>query len=96
MTNVPESFLAKEAGMAYATVAMVTDYDCWREAHCTVGEIMEAMRGNGRNAQRLIRELAPRIAGNKFEYPRENAAGLMGDPEGLPPEKRRILDVLLS
>ncbi len=33
MTNVPEAFLAKEAGIAYATIAMVTDYDCWKEEH---------------------------------------------------------------
>ena len=49
MTGVPESYLAKEAGMAYATMAMVTDFDCWKEEPCNVEAIMEVMNKNGEN-----------------------------------------------
>ena len=54
MTNVPEAFLAKEAGMAYSTIAMITDYDCWKEEHCSVDEIMKVMKGNNEKAQKII------------------------------------------
>jgi 5'-methylthioadenosine phosphorylase len=55
MTNVPEAFLAKEAGLHYATVAMVTDYDCWQEGdHCTLEEIMNTMKSNYVTVNKLI------------------------------------------
>ncbi|PIP91251.1 MAG: S-methyl-5'-thioadenosine phosphorylase [Bdellovibrionales bacterium CG12_big_fil_rev_8_21_14_0_65_38_15] len=59
MTNVPESYLAKEAAIAYATVAMVTDYDCWKEEHCTLEEIMKVMKNNNLNARKLMSKLVP-------------------------------------
>ena len=96
MTNVPESYLAKEAGMAYTTVAMVTDYDCWREEHCTVEEIMRVMLQNNQTAQKLFKTLIPKLAQNKFEYEKENAVGVMTPKEHLSPEKQEILEVLLS
>lgn len=64
MTNVPESYLAKEANIAYATVAMVTDYDCWKEEHCTVEEIMKVMKNNNANARKLMTVLLPQLAAN--------------------------------
>lgn len=64
MTNVPESYLAKEAGIAYATVAMVTDYDCWKEEHCTLEEIMKVMKNNNANARKLVAKIVPELAAN--------------------------------
>lgn len=64
MTNVPESYLAKEANIAYATVAMVTDYDCWKEEHCTVEEIMKVMKNNNANARKLMTVLLPMLSAN--------------------------------
>ncbi len=48
MTNMPEAKLAREAELPYASIAMVTDYDCWRaeEAHVEVGEIVRVMHAN--------------------------------------------------
>ncbi len=96
MTNVPESYLAKEAGMAYTTVAMVTDYDCWKEEHCTVEEILKVMVQNNKKTQKLIKALVPRLIQNKFEYEKENIIGVMTPRENLSTEKQKILDVLLS
>ncbi len=62
MTNVPEAYLAKEAGIAYATIAMVTDYDCWKEEHCTLEEIMKVMKNNNTNARRLVAKIVPDLA----------------------------------
>src|SRR5277367_2907987 len=58
MTNLTEAKLAREAELCYATVAMITDYDCWHPAHAsvTVTEIIENLTRNAVNAQNVIRE----------------------------------------
>ena len=96
MTNVPESYLAKEAGMAYATVAMVTDYDCWKEEHCTLDEIMKVMQENNKNAHKLIVELIPELEKNKFDYKKENLEAILTPPERLTAEQKEIIKTLQS
>lgn len=96
MTNVPESYLAKEAGMAYATVAMVTDYDCWKEEHCSVQEIMEVMKSNYLSAQKLVSEVIPSLVRQPLEYVKENEYAVMTDQKLLTPEHRQILEVVLG
>jgi 5'-methylthioadenosine phosphorylase len=63
MTNMPEAKLAREAEMCYATVAMVTDFDCWHpdHDHVTVGAIIAVMQDNANKARDLIRNAVPRI-----------------------------------
>ena len=60
MTNMPEAKLAREAEICYATVAMVTDYDCWHPEHGSVDikEILQVLQGNSQKAQRLVARLA--------------------------------------
>jgi 5'-methylthioadenosine phosphorylase len=60
MTNMPEAKLAREAEICYATVAMVTDYDCWHDEHADVdvASVIQVMKGNTEKAQRLILSLA--------------------------------------
>jgi 5'-methylthioadenosine phosphorylase len=96
MTNVPEAFLAKEAGMAYATIAMVTDYDCWKEEHCTVDEIMKVMQTNNKNAQKLLKNLIPSLGQNQFEFEKENTYAVMTPVDRLSAEQIEILKVLQS
>ena len=64
MTNMPEAKLAREAELPYATVAMVTDFDCWHPNHesVTVEGVIKVMVENTKNACALIREVLPRIA----------------------------------
>lgn len=61
MTNMPEAKLAREAELCYATVAMVTDYDCWHEAHdaVTVDAVIRVMTANADNARALIQAVVP-------------------------------------
>ena len=61
MTNMPEAKLAREAELCYATVAMVTDYDCWHaeEAHVTVDAILRVLRENAEHARGLVRAVLP-------------------------------------
>ena len=60
MTNMPEAKLALEAGICYASVAMVTDYDCWHPNHenVSVDQIIKTLNENSEKAQRLILELS--------------------------------------
>ena len=62
MTNMPEAKLAREAEICYATVAMVTDYDCWHpdHDHVTVDSIVATLHANADNARALIKAVSPR------------------------------------
>lgn len=96
MTNVPEAYLAKEAGIAYATVAMVTDYDCWKEEHCTVQEIMDVMKSNYVSAQRFIQEVISDLSKNPISFDPENQYAVITDPSLHKPIHKEILEVILK
>jgi 5'-methylthioadenosine phosphorylase len=78
MTNMPEAKLAREAEICYATVAMVTDYDCWHEDHSDVDitDILRVMKGNSEKAGRLIARLAA-------DFPREHEPCPIGSDRAL-------------
>jgi 5'-methylthioadenosine phosphorylase len=61
MTNMPEAKLAREAEMCYATIAMVTDFDCWHEEHdhVDVASVLKVMQGNSANARALLKRVIP-------------------------------------
>jgi 5'-methylthioadenosine phosphorylase len=63
MTNMPEAKLAREAELHYATVAMVTDYDCWHEdhEHVTVDAVVRVMTENAARARALVRHAVPLV-----------------------------------
>ncbi|MDB4665486.1 S-methyl-5'-thioadenosine phosphorylase [Verrucomicrobia bacterium] len=63
MTNLGEAKCAREAEIAYATMAMVTDYDAWNEDHdhVTVEQVIEYLQRNASTARRLVRAVIPRI-----------------------------------
>ena len=64
MTNMPEAKLAREAEMCYATVAMVTDYDCWHPGHdaVTVEQVIETLLANADKARALIKAVVPLLS----------------------------------
>jgi 5'-methylthioadenosine phosphorylase len=66
MTNMPEAKLAREAEVCYATVAMVTDYDCWHpdHDHVTVEAIIKVLTENADKARALVKNVAPRVKGD--------------------------------
>ena len=63
MTNMPEAKLAREAELCYATVAMVTDFDCWHpdHEHVTVDAIVKVLLDNADKARSLVRVVAPKL-----------------------------------
>ncbi len=66
MTNLPEAKLAREAEIAYATLALVTDYDCWHPDHdsVTVEMVIGNLQRNAVNAQKVIQETVKRLSKN--------------------------------
>jgi 5'-methylthioadenosine phosphorylase len=64
MTNMPEAKLAREAEMCYATVAMVTDYDCWHDDHdaVTVDAVIKVLLDNADKGRALVKRVAPSLA----------------------------------
>lgn len=65
MTNMPEAKLAREAELPYASIAMVTDYDCWHDGHeaVEVSHILEVMHANAAKAKALVAGLARTLPG---------------------------------
>ena len=63
MTNMPEAKLAREAEIDYASVAMVTDYDCWHEEHdaVTVEQVIRVLLSNADKARSLVKDVLPRL-----------------------------------
>jgi len=66
MTNLPEAKLAREAEICYATVAMVTDYDCWHPGHdaVTVDMVVGHLLANAENAKALVTSVVPLLSGH--------------------------------
>jgi 5'-methylthioadenosine phosphorylase len=65
MTNMPEAKLAREAEICYATVAMVTDYDCWHDdhGHVTVETVVKVLHANADAARALVQRVVPALGG---------------------------------
>jgi 5'-methylthioadenosine phosphorylase len=100
MTNMPEAKLAREAEICYATVAMVTDFDCWHPDHdaVTVQDIIKVLMANAEKAKRLVARLAA-------VFPREHEPCPIGSdraldtaiitaPEARDPELMKKLDAV--
>jgi 5'-methylthioadenosine phosphorylase len=71
MTNMPEARLAREAELCYATVAMVTDYDCWHpdHDHVSVDSIIKILRENAGRGRALVERVAPKLKGRDGACP---------------------------
>ncbi len=67
MTNMPEAKLAREAEINYATVAMVTDFDCWHpdHGHVTVETVIKVLLANADNARQLVRQVVPKLGASR-------------------------------
>ena len=100
MTNMPEAKLAREAELCFATVAMVTDYDCWHpdHDHVEVADIIRVLTENAHHARALLRRLLPELAGRDGPCPEgchralENA--LITAPEARDPALVAKLDAV--
>ncbi|HEY6252311.1 MAG TPA: S-methyl-5'-thioadenosine phosphorylase [Candidatus Angelobacter sp.] len=99
MTNLQEAKLAREAEICYATMAMVTDYDCWHPDHdaVTVEQVVKVLNTNSGNATRVVKQavaLMPKKrsckCGSALQY------AILTDPTKIPPATRQKLSLLVD
>jgi 5'-methylthioadenosine phosphorylase len=100
MTNLQEAKLAREAEISYATLAMVTDYDCWYEGHddVTVEQVIAVMHQNSGNAQKVVKAAVRLMPADMSASPAQTAAkfAIMTDKAMIPAETKKKLDVLFG
>jgi 5'-methylthioadenosine phosphorylase len=100
MTNLTEAKLAREAELCYATVAMVTDYDCWHPHHdaVTVADIIANLTKNAENAARLVQAAVRRLplAERKCGCGHALANALLTDKKAVPAATRERLELLVG
>ncbi|MEP7213170.1 MAG: S-methyl-5'-thioadenosine phosphorylase [Acidobacteriota bacterium] len=100
MTNLQEAKLAREAEIAYATLALVTDYDCWYEGHddVTANMVIEYLNKNVRNAQLILRDAVKRVAAketpNQYREAIKNA--IFTAPEHWPAKTAKKLEAIIG
>jgi len=99
MTNAPEAKLAREAEIALATMAMITDYDCWKveEEPVSAQTVFEHLVANAETAKKILAEAIPRIP-TEPNWPEHGAldTALVTDRKLWPPATRRKLAAILS
>jgi 5'-methylthioadenosine phosphorylase len=99
MTNLQEAKLAREAEMSYATLAMVTDYDCWREGHddVTVDQVIAVMHQNSANAGKVVRAAVAALPkGQKSPYDGVLKFAMMTDKSLIPEATKEKLALLIG
>jgi 5'-methylthioadenosine phosphorylase len=100
MTNLTEAKLAREAELCYATMALVTDYDCWHPDHddVSVDQILEYLRANATMAQKILRASIVRAAGRERTCGCASALkfALITDRSAIPPKTRDDLAPLIG
>jgi 5'-methylthioadenosine phosphorylase len=99
MTALPEAKLAREAEICYATIACVTDYDCWHESHedVAIDMVIYNLQRNADMAKKIVRLAASRIPENRdcvCATALENA--ILTSPELIPPQRKNDLALLIS
>ena len=100
MTNLQEAKLAREAEICYATMALVTDYDCWHESHdvVTVEIVLDYLKKNAKMAQEVLRSSIAGTASRKRECGCANALqyAIITDPSRIPPKVKEDLAPIIG
>ena len=103
MTNVPEAFLAREAQLCYISLAIATDYDCWKEEpnhHASAQDIMALYQTNLSRIRNVLTQFVTMPSSSVVPEPCTCRSALanafMGNPETLTAEQRRLLTFLQS
>jgi len=99
MTNLQEAKLAREAEICYATVAMVTDYDCWRAGHddVTIDQIVAVLHQNAENAAKMVRAaVAAMPKERKCACTTALQFAVLTQPDAIPAATREKLSLLLG
>ncbi len=99
MTNLQEAKLAREAEICYATLAMVTDYDCWREGHddVTVDQIVAVLHQNAENAGKVVKAAVRAMPAERTcACSSALRFAILTDPKAIPDAAREKLGLLVN
>ncbi|MBU4149813.1 MAG: S-methyl-5'-thioadenosine phosphorylase [Candidatus Omnitrophica bacterium] len=98
MTNMPEARLAREAEVCFATVAFITDYDCWHDEMVTIDMVIENLNKNVETAKRLIKKIVPELAGSKEKCACKEALkyAIITDKKLIPAKTKKNLDIIIG
>jgi 5'-methylthioadenosine phosphorylase len=99
MTNVTEARLAREAEICYATIAMITDYDCWHPQHdsVTVAQIIATLTQNATNAQNVVRAAVKALSPDRVcKCGSALKHAIITDPKVVPAKTRKNLSAILA
>ena len=99
MTNLTEAKLAREAEISYATLAAVTDYDCWHPSHgsVTLEMILDYFNKNVANARAILKSAIVEVGKLKhFSASQALKFAIMTDPDMIPAKKKKDLEILIG
>jgi 5'-methylthioadenosine phosphorylase len=99
MTNLQEAKLAREAEICYATIALVTDYDCWHPEHdsVTVDMIIQNLVANAKTAQQVIAEAVSQLPYTRTcECATALQHAILTRPDAVPPQVKKDLAPIIS
>ena len=100
MTNLQEAKLAREAEIAYSTVALATDYDCWHEAEADVNveDVIAVLQANAQKARELVAEAARLMSELDAPITADGAmaGSIISHPSGITADARRRLELLIG
>lgn len=99
MTNLTEAKLAREAEISYATLAAITDYDCWHDSHdsVTVEMIIEYLHKNVDNAKRILKLAIPQVGAlTKFSAANALKFAIITNPDLIPVKKKKDLAPIIG
>ncbi len=98
MTNLQEAKLAREAEISYATLAMVTDYDCWREGHddVTVDQVVAVLHQNAENAGKVVRAAVAALPDGPSPYAGTLRYAILTDRKAIPAAAKERLSLLIG
>ena len=100
MTNLQEAKLAREAEMCYATIALVTDYDCWREEedNLSIEMIIDNLTKNTEKVKEVLRTVIPEVPTMDRNCPCCNALNnaIITQPDMIPPQVKKDLEIIIG
>ncbi len=99
MTNLTEAKLAREAEISYATLAAVTDYDCWHPSHdsVTLEMILDYLHKNVANAKQILKTAIPQVAAlKKFSAANALQYAIITNPKMIPVKKKKELELIIG
>lgn len=98
MTNMPEARLAREAEMCFATIAFITDYDCWHDEMVTIDMVIGNLNKNAETAKRLIKEIVPELSNSNEKCSCREALkyAIVTDKKLIPAKTKKKLDIIIG